>query len=66
MEKRSTTNVKQLEKAGMQFQGASPEQLDIINSLSSQEVDMLIGLKTRLNNEGSSQQAEPNTGYFVW
>jgi hypothetical protein len=53
----------------MNFAGATQEQLDIINSLSSQEVDMLIGLKTRLNSvatEGVGPEARGNTGYFVW
>ncbi|MGW3075489.1 MULTISPECIES: aroma-sacti cluster domain-containing protein [unclassified Kitasatospora] len=55
-----------LKAAGLKFDCATQEQLDAINSLSPIEVDVLIGLKTRLNAISPENAACGNSGGFVW
>lgn len=66
MEQRNPEVRKQLEKAGM-LSGCEPtqEQLAIVESLSSTEIDMLIGLKTRLNNVDERSDCD-GVGIIVW
>ncbi|MGW7131324.1 aroma-sacti cluster domain-containing protein [Streptomyces bobili] len=58
--------VEALVRAGMNLECATKEQLDIINTLSSVEVDMLIGLKSRLNSVETASTECGGSGYFVW
>ncbi|MFJ9445786.1 aroma-sacti cluster domain-containing protein [Kitasatospora sp. NPDC101235] len=55
-----------LKAAGLKFECATQEQLDAINSLSTTEVDILVGLKTRLNAIAPENSACGNSGGFVW
>ncbi|MEU5983416.1 aroma-sacti cluster domain-containing protein [Streptomyces sp. NPDC047434] len=66
MEQRNPEVQKQLKKAGM-LAGCDPteEQLAIIESLSSAEIDMLIGLKSRLNNVDQRSDCD-SVGVIVW
>ncbi|MET9622713.1 aroma-sacti cluster domain-containing protein [Streptomyces sp. NPDC006464] len=66
MEQRNPEVQKQLKKAGM-LSGCDPteEQLAIIESLSSAEIDMLIGLKSRLNNVDQRSDCD-SVGVIVW
>lgn len=66
MAQETGTIVRQLEKAGMHFDGASSDQLAVVNSLSSAEVDMLIGLKHRLNDSSNASSRAEDSGSFVW
>ncbi|SEE65628.1 hypothetical protein SAMN05216532_8184 [Streptomyces sp. 2231.1] len=67
MEQRNPEVRKQLERVGM-LSGcpATEEQLAIIESLSSQEVSMLIGLRTRLESAEAAPTECSQSGYLIW
>jgi hypothetical protein len=61
-----SSNEEDLTRAGLDLSSVNYEQKAIINSLSSQEVNALIGLKRRLDSVPGAEEQVANSGAFIW